>query len=205
MAQRRASLVPDLYHIKRTTVTKSPPSIRTEICGTYTSLDSAQAAGLHRLEHEGYSRSSLSEYAENDLTDAPSPSWQYGGNVLLHARKGDEIYDVEIETTPNSLGVRSKAGDGRVQDNLFYVLRTTEGEGGSVNTEIRGIHLSRQAAVTAAKHELVGGDRKEDWYQEYKKELPMVPQDEDDEGGLVVLRAVGQNGEKYAVSVIHES
>lgn len=205
MAQRRPSLVPDLYHVKRTTVTKSPPSIRTEICGTYTSLDSAQVAGLHRLQHEGYSRATLSEYSENDLTGVPSPTWQYGENVLVHARKDDEIYDVEVETTPNSLGVRSKPGDGRVQENLFYVLRTIQGESGSVNTEIRGIHLSRQSAVAAARHELVSGDRTGDWYQEYKEELPMVPHDEDAEGGLVVAKAVGPDGEKYVISVIHES
>jgi len=203
--QRRPSLVPDLYHIKRTTVTKSPLSIRTEICGTYTSLETAQAAGLRRLEHEGYSRSSWSEYAENDLTGAPSSSWQHGENVLVHAVKGDEVHDVEIETTPNSLGVRSKPGDGRVQDNLFYVLRTTENAGGSVNTEIRGIHLSRQAAVTGARHELVSGERKEDWYQEYKEERPEGPHVEDDEGEQVVARALGKDGAKYVVSVTHET
>ena len=203
--QRRPSLVPDLYHIKRTTVTKSPPSIRTEICGTYTSLETAQAAGLRRLEHEGYSRSVWSEYAENDLTDAPSSTWQHGENVLVHAVKGDEVHDVEIEITPNSLGVRSKPGDGRVQDNLFYVLRTIQNTGGSVNSEIRGIHLSRQAAVTAARHELVSGERKEDWYQEYKEEPPAGSHVEEDEREQVVVRASGKDGEKYVVCVMSET
>ncbi|KIX04693.1 uncharacterized protein Z518_05563 [Rhinocladiella mackenziei CBS 650.93] len=204
--QRRPSLVPDLYHVKRTTVTKSPPSIRTEICGTYTSLDSAQAAGLRRLEDEGYTRSSLSEYVENDLcNDEPSSSWLHGPNVLVHARKGDEIHDVEIETTPNSLGVRSKPGDGRVQDNLFYVLRTLQSEGGSINTEIRGIHLSRQAAIAAARHELISGERKEDWYQEYQETAEISLQNDDAEREQIVVLATGSDGEKYTVSVVHES
>lgn len=209
--QRRPSLVPDLFHVKRTTVIQSPPpsSIRTEICGTYTDLDAAQSAALRRLEDEGLSRSSLTDYAENDVTaPTPSASWPHGDNVVVHARKGDEVHTVDIETTPNSLGVRSKPGDGRVQDNLVYVLCTIQGaDGDSVNTAIRGIHLSRQAAVAAARHELVSGDRKEDWYVDYKEEVGLGPQEQDDdaEGSQVIVRATGKDGEKYVVSVTHES
>ncbi len=209
--QRRPSLVPDLFHIKRTTVTRSPPSIRTEICGTYTDLDSAQAAGLRRLGDEGYPRQSLSDYAENDLTGRNTPaSWPHGENVLVRAcRNGDdEIHTVEIETTPNALGVRSKPGDGRVQDQLFYVLRTVQSPGpeGAVNTEIRSIHLSRQAAITAARHELVkSGEHKENWYREYQEHPSSGAQDEDAEGAQVVVSAVGPEGEKYVISVTHES
>ncbi|KAJ9607009.1 hypothetical protein H2200_009020 [Cladophialophora chaetospira] len=203
--QRRPSLVPDLFHIKRTTVTAgSPPSIHTEICGTFTDLDSAQSTALRRLEDEGLSRASLKEYAENDLMN-PTSTWKYGENVVVHATKGNEIHDVEIDTTPNSLGLRSKPGDGRVTDNLFYVLRAVQAADGSTNTEIRGIHLSRQAAVTAARHELVSGDRKEDWYSEYKEEVGSGHREEDFEGQQLVVTAVGQDGKKYMVTVIHES
>lgn len=203
--QRRPSLVPDLFHIKRTTVTQSPPSIRTEICGTYTDLDSAQKAGLRRLENEGLSRSSLIEHAENDLMGVPSDSWQYGENVIVHARTDDETHEVEIETTPNSLGVRSKPGDGRVQDNLFYVLCTVQAPDGSTITEIRGIHLSKQAAVAAARYELVSGERKEHWYKEYKEEVGIASQEEDAEGAHLIVSALGPDGEAYVVSVTHES
>src|SRR5271154_419834 len=110
--QRRLSLVPDLYHIKRTTST-SLPSLHVEICGTYTSLSSAQTSGLRRLQHEGYSRSSFTEYSEND-PNSRSSSWPYGDDTLVHALHDNEIYEVEIETTPNSLGVRSRPGEGRV-------------------------------------------------------------------------------------------
>ncbi len=204
--QRRPSLVPDLFHIKRTTLTQSPPSIRTEICGTYTDLDSAQKSGRRRLDDEGLSRSSLTEFAENDLSSGvPSTSWPYGENVLVHARKDNETHEVEIETTPNSLGVRSKPGDGRVQDNLFYVLRTIRDSGGSVNTEIRGIHLSKQAAVAAARYELVSGEHKEQWYKEYKEEVGIASSEEEAEGAQVVVRALGPGGEQYIISVTHES
>ncbi|EXJ77456.1 hypothetical protein A1O3_09682 [Capronia epimyces CBS 606.96] len=201
--RRRQSLVPDLFHVKRTIVTKAPPSIHTEICGTYTDIDSAEAAGLHRLEDEGYTRSSLSEYAENHLTGAPSSTWQYGDNVLVHARHGDEIHDVEIETTPNSLGVRSKSSDGRVWDNLFYLLRTVQSKSGSVNTEIRGIHLSKQAAVAAARHELLSGEHGRDWYLEYD-EAPVSARD-DDTSSQFVVSAMGQDGVRYVMSVTHET
>jgi hypothetical protein len=203
--QRRPSLVPDLFHIKRTTVTAgSPPSIQTEICGTYTDLDSAQKVALRRLDDEGISGASLNEYAENDLMN-PSPGWKHGENVVVHATKGHETHDVEIETTPNSLGVRSKPGDGRVTDNLFYVLSTVQGANGTVKTEIRGIHLSRQSAVTAARHELVSGDRKQDWYSEYKEEAGFPYGEEDFEGQQLVVTATGQDGNKYMVTVVHES
>ncbi|EXJ82035.1 hypothetical protein A1O1_08103 [Capronia coronata CBS 617.96] len=200
---RRTSLVPDLFHVKRTIVTNSPPSIHTEICGTYTDLDSAQTAGLHRLEDEGYPRSVLNEYAENDLTSPLSSSWRYGQNVLVHARKGDEIHDVEIQSTPNSLGVRSKPFDGRVWDNLFYLLRTIQSRSGSVHTEIRGIYLSKQAAVSAARHELVSGEHRQDWYQEYS-EAPVAAQD-DDMASQFVVSALGQDGVRYVMSVTHET
>lgn len=203
--QRRPSLVPDLFHIKRTAVLESPPSVRTEVCGTYTSLESAQAAALRRLENEGYSRSSWEEYAENDLTSEASPSWQYPASVVVHARKDGEVHDIEIESTPNSLGVRARAGGGRVEDQLFYVLRTIESEDGSVNSEIRSIHLSKQAAVTAALGELVSGERNKDWYREYKEAASVNPRDGDAEGPEVVVNALGQTGERYVVSVIHES
>ncbi|KIX94435.1 uncharacterized protein Z520_09821 [Fonsecaea multimorphosa CBS 102226] len=203
--QRRPSLVPDLFHIKRTTVEPgSPPIVRTEICGTYTDLDSAQKVALRRLEDEGLSRDSLGDYATNDITQ-PSSAWKHGENVVVHARKGDEVHDVEIETTPNSLGVRSKPGDGRVEDNLFYVLCTVQAADGSTHTEIRGIHLSRQAAVAAARHELVSGDRKQDWYKDYKEEVGVGHREEDVEGHQLVVTATGEEGEKYIVSVIHES
>lgn len=203
MQRRRQSLVPDLYHIKRTIISSSPPSIHTEICGTYTDLDAAQAAGLHRLEDEGYTRSALSEYVENDLTGPRSPLWHYGDHVLVHARKGDEIHDVEIQTTPNSLGVRSKPFDGRVWDNLFYLLRTVQSDAGSVNTEIRGIHLSKQAAVAAARQELLNGEHGRDWYREYN-EAPESAQD-DDISSQFVVSALGQDGARYVMSVTHET
>ncbi|KAK5194412.1 hypothetical protein LTR99_002913 [Exophiala xenobiotica] len=203
--QRRPSLVPDLFHIKRTTVLESPPSVRTEVCGTYTSLESAQAAALQRLQNEGYSRSSWEEYAENDLTAEASSSWQYPASVVVHARKNGEVHDIEIESTPNSLGVRARAGDGRVEDQLFYVLCTIESEDGSVNSDIRSIHLSKQAAVTAALGELVSGERNKNWYREYKEVASVNPRDEDAEGPEMVVSAVGQDGGKYVVSVTHES
>ncbi|EXJ68310.1 uncharacterized protein A1O5_08925 [Cladophialophora psammophila CBS 110553] len=203
--QRRPSLVPDLFHIKRTTVEPgSPPIIRTEICGTYTDLDSAQKVALRRLVDEGLSRGTLSDYATNDITN-PSSTWKHGENVVVHARKGDEIHDVEIESTPNSLGVRSKPGDGRVEDNLFYVLCTVQAADGSTHTDIRGIHLSRQAAVAAARYELVSGERKQDWYKDYKEEVSVVHKEEDVEGQQLVVTATGEEGEKYIVSVTHES
>ncbi|KAL2413127.1 hypothetical protein ABEF95_004982 [Exophiala dermatitidis] len=201
--QRRPSLVPDLFHVKRTIVSRSPPSIHTEVCATYTDLDSAQTAALHRLEDEGYSRDSFNEYVEHELTGVPSTSWQFGDNVLVHARKGDEVHDVEIETTPNSLGVRSKPLDSRVTDNLFYVLRTVQDKSGSVHTEIRGIHLSKQGAVAAARHELVSGERKQDWYREYD-EAPVSSYDEDAASQFVVS-ALGQDGVRYVVSVTYET
>lgn len=206
--QRRPSLVPDLFHIKRTTVTKSPPSMRTEVCGTYTDLDSAQAAGLHRLEDEGYPAASMSEYAVNETMGEPpssSSSWHFGQNVLVHAQKDDEIHKIEIESTPNSLGVRARPGAGRVQDQLFYVVLTVQSEDGSASNEIRGIHLSRQAAVTAARHELVSGGRTEDWYREFKDDTSAVSYLEDAGGTQVVHLAVGRDGERYVVSVTHES
>ena len=203
--QRRPSLVPDLFHIKRTIVTTgSPPSIHTEICGTYTDLDSAQNTALRRLDDEGLSRTSLGDYAENDLIN-PTSTWKYGENVVVHATKGNEIHEVEIDTTPNSLGVRSKPGDARVTDNLFYVLRTIQAPDRSTTTEIRGIHLSRQSAVTAARHELVSGERKGDWYTHYHEEVGSGHREEDFEGQELVVTAVGQDGNKYTVTVIHES
>ncbi|KIW67174.1 hypothetical protein PV04_06445 [Phialophora macrospora] len=203
--QRRPSLVPDLFHIKRTTVRAgSPPSIHTEICGTYTDLDSAQNVALRRLDDEGIARNSLSEYMENDLLN-PSSDWKHGENVVVHAKKGNEVYDIEIETTPNSLGVRSKPGDGRVTDNLFYVLHTVQSVDGETHTEIRGIHLSRQSAVTAARYELVSGDRKQDWYSDFKEEVGVGHREEDFEGLQLVVTATGQDGKKYIVTVIHES
>ncbi|EXJ58626.1 hypothetical protein A1O7_06053 [Cladophialophora yegresii CBS 114405] len=203
--QRRPSLVPDLFHIKRTTVKAgSPPSILTEICGTYTDLGSAQNAALHRLDDEGISRTSLTEYADNDLTN-PSSDWKHGENVVVHASKGDEIHGVEIETTPNSLGVRSKPGDGRVTDNLFYVLCTVQSADGATHSEIRGIHLSRQSAVTAARYELVSGERKQDWYSDYKEEVGIGHREEDFEGQQLVVTATGQDGKTYIVTVVHES
>ena len=203
--QRRPSLVPDLYHIKRTTTntTSSPPSLHTEICGTYTSLSSAQTAGLRRLQDEGYSRSSFTEYSENDPDS--TRSWPYGEDILVHARRDNEIYEVKVELTPNSLGVRSRPGEGRVEESLFYVVQTNENKDGTVKeTEIRGIHLSRQAAVHAAMHELLSHDVKRDWYKEYE-EVGGGLHDEEDGGEQVVVRATGPEGEKYIVSVMHES
>lgn len=203
--QRRPSLVPDLFHIKRTTVIKTAPSSQTEICGTYTNLDSAQTAAIRRLQDEGYSRSAWTYYAENDLTGEPLSTWKHPPNVVIHANKDHEIHEVEIESTPNSLGVRSKPGDGRVEDQLFYVLRTIESEDGSINTEIRSIHLSKQAAVMAARQELLGSERTQNYYREYQEHAGIHQQDEDAEGAQIVVTAVGPDGEKYVVSVNHES
>lgn len=202
--QRRPSLVPDLFHVKRTTIIDgTPPSIHTEICGTYTDLDSAQNVAKRRLEDEGFSADSLSDYAVNDIMN-PSSTWNHGENVVVHAKKGHETHNVEIESTPNSLGVRSKPGDGRVTDSLFYVLQTIQDPDGSTNTEIRSIHLSRQSAVTAAKHELLS-EHKQDWYREYREEVGLAHMEEDIEGQQVVVTAAGPDGEKYIVAVSHES
>jgi len=204
--QRRPSLVPDLYHIKRTTTNPStaPPSFHTEICGTYTSLPTAQTAGLRRLQDEGYPRSSFTEFSEND-PNSPRPSWPYGEDILVHARRDNEIHEVAIETTPNSLGVRSRPGEGRVEESLFYVVQTIENPDGKVKkTSIRGIHLSRQAAVTSARHELLSHDMKMDGYQEYE-EVGGVGHDLEDGGDQVVVRATRQDGERYIISVMHES
>jgi hypothetical protein len=203
--QRRPSLVPDLFHLKRTTVAAgSPPKIHTEICGTYTDFDSAQNTALHRLEAEGISRASLDDYAENDILN-PSSDWEHGGNVVVHGKRGSETHNVEIEVTPNSLGVRSKPGDGRVTENLFYVLRTVEDPDGSTTTEIRGIHLSRQSAVAAAKHELVSSDHAREWYREYNEETQAGHADDEEEGEQLVVTATAPDGQKYQVAVIHES
>ncbi|KAH0844682.1 hypothetical protein AYO21_01996 [Fonsecaea monophora] len=204
--QRRPSLVPDLFHIKRiTTRAGSPPTTHTEICGTCTDLDSAQKVALRRLEDEGLSHDSMNIYVTNDITQ-PSSTWQYANNVVVHAETDGEIHEVGIESTPNSLGVRSKPGDGRVEDDLFYVLRTTQSPTtGFTYTEIKGIHLSRQAAVTAARYELVSGEHKLDWYKDYKEEVGVGDRAEDIEGHQVIVTAAGDDGEKYIVSVVHES
>jgi len=216
--------VPDLYHIKRSTLLKSPPSTRTEICGTYTDLDSAQAAALRRLSDEGFARETWAEYAENDLTlpEGKVDGWAYSPNIVVHARTGGgggavgEVHTVEIESTPNSLGVRAKHdGDGRVSDQLCYVLREIECEDGVASVEITGIHLSRQAALTAARRELLGEDRGREFYREYREQevggrggrgFGGGDDDDDDaEGPVVVVTAVGPDGERYVVSVTHES
>ena len=178
--------------------------VHTEICGTYTDLDSAQAAASRRLEDEGISRASLDDYAENELVN-PSPNWPHGENVVVHATRGNEIHDIELETTPNSLGVRSNPGDRRVNENLFYVLCTVEDADGSSQTQIKGVHLSRQAAVAAARHELVSGDHKQDWYNDYNEELGLFHREEDFEGQQRVVTALGHDGKRYMVIVAHES
>jgi len=205
--QRRPSLVPDLFHVKRSTTNPSTsrPTHHTEVCGTYTDLSVAQTSGLRRLQDEGYSRSSFTEYSENDPNAQTSSSWPHGEDVLVHARRGDEVFEVEIEITPNSLGVRSRPGEGRVEENLFYVIQTNEDKDGKVKkTEIRGIQLSRQAAVNAARHELLSHDLGRDWYKEYEEVGGRV-WDEEEGGEQVVVRATGPEGERYIVSVLHES
>jgi len=194
--QRRPSLVPDLYHVKRTTL--SDTDIKTEICGTYTDYSAAQTAGNRRLLDEGHSKSTFAEYHENNEQEG----WTYGPDVLVHARDGQsgDTFEVEIETTPNSLGVRAKPS-GRVEDSLYYVVQTCK-LGKVTKTAIRSIHLSRQAAVAAARHELLDHEVKKEWYSEYEEVAGTL--DEGD-GEQAIVRAVGPEGEKYIVSVLHET
>lgn len=52
--------------------------------------------------------------------------------------------------------------------------------------------------------ELLSHDVKRDWYKEYE-EVGGGLHEEEDGGEQVVVRATGPEGEKYIVSVMHES
>jgi hypothetical protein len=192
---RRPSLVPDLFHIKRIS-TDSSGKKKTEICGTYTDPDAADAAARRRLLNEGYSKDKFSKYEENDGQEG----WKYDSDVVVHAEvDGNEVLEVEVVTTPNSLGVKAQPG-GRVEEDLVYILQSTDGETVQ-ETEIRGINLNQHAAVTAARHVLLDHDVSKDWFKEYREIGGEVGELGDD----VVVRAIGPGGEKYIVSVVGES
>jgi hypothetical protein len=239
--ERRASLVPTLYHILLTHTTPPPsksgtaqPTHKISICGTYTSLPAAQAAAKRRLFDEGFSRKHFADLAYNQ----GQANWKWGEDVVVRAEGVDgEVVEVRVEMGPNSLGVRGRRGSvgsvgspggsmgspgspnaggdegegERVEEELFYtVLWTVHGDGKwkdgeSVGeTEVRGIYLSRHAAVVQGRQELVesaGGEGGEEGFKEFE-ECGSAGEEGEDE---VVVRAVGRDGTRYEVFVVGES
>jgi hypothetical protein len=205
---RRASLVPDLFHVKRTFIDKhhdpSGATIKTEVVGTYTDLDVATKDGRRRLFDEGSTKDSFAKYEENTVVEG---HWKYSPEVLVHAETAEgDVIELVLETTPNMLGVKAKP-NGRVEEELFYVLRTRiyyhkDPAGGARTTDIKSAYLSRQAAVTAARRLLLDYHRIS-WYTKYEEVTSLKEEGEVLED--VLVRAVGPEGEHYLVSVVHES
>jgi hypothetical protein len=204
---RRHSLVPDLFHVKRTFFDlrhdSSGKTLKTEVCGTYTDLDVATAAAKRRLFDEGFTKDSLAKYEENTLVDG---HWKYLPEVLIHAETTEgNVIEFVLETTPNMLGMRG--ANGRVDEDLFYVLQTKisynkDPTGGVRTTDVKGVYLSRQAAVVAARRLLLDYHGRT-WYSKYEEVT--IENDEGTAADDAIVRAVGPSGEEYLISVVHES
>jgi hypothetical protein len=206
---RRASVVPDLFHVKRTLIDyshdPSGTSIKTEVCATYTDLDAATADARRRLFDEGDSRNSFVKCEENILVQG---HWKYPPEVLVHAETAEgDVVELVLETTPNMLGLKAKP-NGRVEEDLFYVLQTKiyynkDPAGKARTTDIKGAYLSRQAARTAARRLLLDYHGSKSWYSKYEEVTNLK---EDEEGAEdAIVRAVGPEGVQYLVFVVHES
>jgi hypothetical protein len=199
--------VPDLFHIKRTFFDHhNDPwgkTRKTEVCGTYTDLDVATAAAKHRLFDEGFTKDSLAKYEENTLADG---RWNHPPEVLIHAETAEGcVIELVLETTPNMFGVRG--ANGRVDEDLYYVLQTTisydkDPTGGTRTTGIKGAYLSRQAAEVAAHHLLLDVHGRS-WYSKFEEVT-----NEKEEGPTadgVIVRAVSPRGDEHLISVVQES
>jgi hypothetical protein len=204
---RRRSVVPDLFHVKRTFFDlrndSSGKTLKTEVCGTYTDLDVATAATKRRLFDEGFTKESLAKFEENTLVDG---QWKHPPEVLIHAETADgNVIEFVLETSPNMLGLRG--ANGRVEEDLYYVLQTKisyekDPTGGIRTTDIKGVYLSRQQAVIAARRLLLDYHGRT-WYKNYEEVT--TEKDDGTAEGDVIVRAVGPLGEEYIISVVHES
>jgi hypothetical protein len=195
-----------LYHIKRTITDfaedKSGATRVTDILGSFTSLAAAKNAAHGALAAEGYIKDDFEVLEQKNETDLED--WKHGDGCLVFAKapRGQE-FDVRIDTKPNVLKLKGNA-DGEVEGFLHYVLQTTidynnDRIGGIQHTEVEGTYPTRKAAFVAAQTTLLDDEITKDSFAEYDEKEQFAG--EWPYGDEVLIRAVGQTGENFYVSV----
>ncbi|CAK7206142.1 hypothetical protein SEUCBS139899_008927 [Sporothrix eucalyptigena] len=197
------------------------------VLGTHTTLPAAKNFAATALQGLGYEPSDFEEYAVHNTKS--SEEWTHGDGVVVYAKaySGQE-FAVGLDTTPNDQGFAAGGPDGTLHlsgisdgtndgdqaRHLHYVLQTVvdydqfrhqdAGAGrNGVNdsfksTEIEGCFLHRTDAIAAAKtclkntgYEFAQYDERNDLG--YVEDWPF--------GEDVIVHAVSQTGENYAVAV----
>ncbi len=196
----------DLYHIKWTmTDFHKDPSGATQtvrICGTYTDLDAAKAAAQSFLKEKGFDKDWFTTFDVHDAVNGVC--WKHGDGVMVYAVAPDgETFTIEIETTPNTLGLRGN-DEGQVEEELYHVLQTTifydkDRSGACRETNVEGSWKSYNKARIAAAKVLLDEDVAKSDFVKYDENKG---QDDWEYGEDVVVHAVGANGENILVSML---
>ncbi|KAH8796055.1 hypothetical protein F5882DRAFT_396504 [Hyaloscypha sp. PMI_1271] len=195
-----------LFHVKRTITDfaedKSGATRITDILGTFTSLAAAKNAARGALAAEGYIKDDFEVLEQKD--EADSDEWKHGDGCLVFAKapRGQE-FDVRIDTKPNVLKLKGNAS-GEVDGFLHYVLQTTidynnDRIGGIQHTEVEGTYPTREAAFIAAHTALLDDEVTKESFAEYDEKEQF--EGEWPYGDEVLVRAVGQTGENFYISV----
>lgn len=198
----------DLYHIRITVshLNKDVNSTveKTRITGTYTSLAAAKAAAHRSLYDAGYEREWFPEF---DVKSDDVPIHKRRPGLIVYAVAPDKTtFSVSIATTPN---IRRYTADenGKVMLDLYHVLQTAvdysrNENGEDRETNVLGSFESYEEALKYAHQVLLSESdniTKSSFadYQEAAAQEQDCGYDED-----VVVRAVGQNGLNFLVSVV---
>jgi hypothetical protein len=206
---RRKAEPENLYHIVLTTsnIQKDPNSEieKIRIPGTYHSLAAAKAAAHSSLFDAGYEREWFSQYEVDPAVLESYSIHQRVGLIVLAVAPDGTTFRVCICTTPNIGHLTTHNEYGRIEADLYYVVQTNveyadEGQRRDINIE--GAFKTYSEAQSFAHTVLLSqqdGITKES-FAEYNE----AGDNERDcgFGENVVIRAVGNNGENYLISLI---
>ncbi|KAL1895644.1 hypothetical protein Sste5346_005114 [Sporothrix stenoceras] len=193
------------------------------ILGTHTSLAAAKAFSTTALQGLGYKPSDFLEYHVKEPS-SQEEDWIFGDGVVVYAKAfSGEEFAVGLDTTPNDQGFAGAAdgtlilqgisSDHNPAHHLHYVLQTKvdydqdrcrarrcSGTDMSAfkSTEIQGCFLKRADAIKAAKQCLKSAGYE---FAQYDERNDLGKEDDWPFGEDVLVHAVSQTGENYAVAV----
>jgi hypothetical protein len=196
----------NLFHVKlQVTDLKTDPSgakIDTSVLGTFGSLQAAKTFASVAMEYIGFTPDEFQLFAVH----GQSEPWKYGDGTIVHSvAPAGQIFEVQIETEPNSNNLPSNAHSGRVEGALHHVLQQTinyndDRTGAKQETEIEGTFLKRADARAEAIRTLLD-DQPQEYYAKYEVRKEG---EEWDWGEDAWAHAVGPDGENFTVYVLTE-
>ncbi|KAF1952587.1 hypothetical protein CC80DRAFT_495356 [Byssothecium circinans] len=191
------------YIVKRTFFDpKNPaePTFNVTLPATFTDLRAAKAEAKSLPSKEGYD---IDLFIQYDVKD-DAPDWKYGDGVIVYAKgPSGEVFKVEIDTVPNSLGLEADAS-GKIQEPLFHVLQTIidyndDRSGSERYSIVEGTYATRERAHGQALRVLLDADTAKKDFVEYDE---YADGSEGPFGADVIVHAVKEGGQNVLVSVV---